>query len=122
MLKLNHKKLEVWKASIELVTDIYRITNSFPISELYGLVNQVRRAAISVPSNISEGAARKSAAERRRFFEISRSSLSEIDTNVVGRYYCEFEMIGTKGKNTFPARRHDPRQVVVLIEDDGNNA
>ena len=82
MLKLNHKKLEVWKASIELVTDIYRITNSFPISELYGLVNQVRRAAISVPSNISEGAARKSANERKRFYEISRSSLSEVDTQL----------------------------------------
>ena len=67
MLELNHKRLEVWKVSIEFVTDVYRITSSFPRNELYGLASQMRRAAISIPSNISEGAARRTPTERRRF-------------------------------------------------------
>lgn len=82
MLQLNHKKLKVWKRSIELVTEIYRLTNLFPNHEKFGLVSQLRRAAVSISSNISEGAARKSKLERKRFFEISRSSLVEIDTQI----------------------------------------
>ncbi len=53
-----HKDLEVWKNSIGLVTDIYKITHEFPKEELFGIVNQIRRAFISVPSNIAEGAGR----------------------------------------------------------------
>jgi len=56
----NHKDLEVWKKSMDLVSNIYKITESFPNKELYGLTNQIRRAAVSVPSNIAEGAARSS--------------------------------------------------------------
>lgn len=82
MLKLNHKKLTVWKRSIELVKEIYLITKRFPKEEKYVLVSQLRRATISVPSNISEGSARKSKVERQRFFEIARSSLVEIDTQI----------------------------------------
>lgn len=82
MLKLNHKKLTVWKRSIELVKEIYLITKRFPKEEKYVLVSQLRRAAILVPSNISEGSARKSKVERQRFFEIARSSLVEIDTQI----------------------------------------
>jgi len=82
MLNLNHKKLSVWKKSIELVKEIYLLTRKFPVEEKYVLVSQLRRAAISVPSNISEGSARKSKVERERFFEIARSSLVEIDTQI----------------------------------------
>ena len=82
MLKLNHKRFEVWQVSIEFVTDIYRITNGFPKIELYGLANQMRRAAISIPSNISEGSARRTPADRRRFYELARSSVSELDTQL----------------------------------------
>ncbi|MFA5405181.1 MAG: four helix bundle protein [Ignavibacteria bacterium] len=82
MLELNHKKLDVWKVSITLVKMIYNITNTFPKNETYGISNQLRRAAISVASNIAEGASRKSAVDRKRFFEISRSSLVEIDTQM----------------------------------------
>ncbi len=53
----NHKDLEVWKKSMDLVSNIYKITESFPNKELYGLTNQIRRAAVSIPSNIAEGAA-----------------------------------------------------------------
>lgn len=82
MLKLNHKKLTVWIKSIELVKEIYLITESLPPDEKFGLVSQIRRASVSVISNISEGASRKSLLERKRFFEISRSSLVEIDTQI----------------------------------------
>jgi len=59
----NHKDLEVWKKSMDLVSNIYKITESFPNKELYGLTNQIRRAAVSIPSNIAEGAARNSKKE-----------------------------------------------------------
>ncbi len=54
-----HKDLDVWKKSIDFVTSIYKITKSFPREELYGLVSQIRRASVSIPSNIAEGAVRK---------------------------------------------------------------
>ena len=79
MLDLSHKNLEVWKISIDFVSDVYRLTGSFPQKEVYGISNQLRRAAVSVPSNIAEGASRSSTLERKRFYEIARSSLVEID-------------------------------------------
>jgi len=82
MLELNHKKLEVYKKSIELVKNIYKLTSKFPNSELYGLTSQIRRASISIVSNFSEGASRRTLAERKRFYEIARSSLVEIDCQI----------------------------------------
>lgn len=79
-LELGHKSLDVWIFSKNLVKDIYLITENFPKSELYGIVSQIRRAAVSVVCNLSEGSARKSPLERKRFYEISRSSLVEVDT------------------------------------------
>lgn len=57
---MNHKDLEVWKKSMDLVEDVYALSKFFPNDEKFGLTNQIRRASVSVPSNISEGAARKS--------------------------------------------------------------
>lgn len=82
MLKLNHKKLDVWQLSIKLVSKIHKVTSRYPKDELFGLISQTRRASISVPSNIAEGSSRKSLIERKRFFEISRSSLVELDTHI----------------------------------------
>lgn len=82
MLNLSHKNLDVWKNAMELVTEIYKLTEDFPKNELYCLTNQIRRCAISVPSNIAEGSSRKSPLERKRFYEISRSSLVELDTQI----------------------------------------
>jgi len=90
MLLLNHKKLEVWNKSMELVTNIYLITKTFPKEELFGLTNQLRRAAVSVVSNIAEGSARKSNIERKRFYEISRASLVEIDSQIEISYRLEY--------------------------------
>jgi len=82
MLNLVHKKLDVWKLSVEFVEDIYLLTEKFPKTELFGLTNQLRRASVSIASNIAEGASRSSNKERKRFYEISRSSLVEIDTQL----------------------------------------
>lgn len=82
MLALGHKKLEVWKLAIGFVIGIYRTTDHFPKTETYNLTNQLRRAAVSIASNIAEGASRSSVNERRRFFEIARSSAVEIDTQI----------------------------------------
>jgi four helix bundle protein len=75
-----HKKLDVWKESVSLSIEIYRLTERFPKSEIYGLISQMRRAAVSVPSNIAEGAARKTPKEFIANLYISGGSLSELDT------------------------------------------
>jgi four helix bundle protein len=77
-----HKDLEVWRSAMELVVDLYRVTQSFPSDERFGLVSQIRRAAGSVPANIAEGSARKSTAELIQFLYISNGSLSELDTHL----------------------------------------
>lgn len=82
MLDLNHKKMDVWKESIIFTKKLYSVTENFPKYEMYGIVSQMRRAAVSVSSNISEGASRFSKRERVRFFEIARSSLVELDTQL----------------------------------------
>ena len=75
-----HKDLDVWKDSIELVVQIYKITKGFPKEELYGLTSQIRRAAVSVPANISEGSGRNYSKEFIRFLRIAQASLSEFET------------------------------------------
>ena len=77
-----HKKLDVWKLSMELSRVVYRLTTGYPSEERFGFVSQMRRAAVSVPSNIAEGAARDSNNEFRHFLSIARSSLSELDTQL----------------------------------------
>ena len=78
-----HKDLKVWQESIELVTIIYDKTKSFPKDELFSLTSQIRRCAISIPSNIAEGAARESNKEYIRFLYIAQGSISELDTQLL---------------------------------------
>jgi four helix bundle protein len=78
-----HKDLKVWQESIDLVTIIYEKTKSFPRDELFALTSQIRRCAISIPSNISEGAARESNREFLRFLFIAQGSISELDTQLL---------------------------------------
>ena len=92
MLDLSHKKLEVYKLSMCLVKDIYELTESFPKHELYSLVNQTRRAAISVSSNIAEGASRTSPKEKKRYYEIARSPVAEIDTQIEIAIHLKYYM------------------------------
>jgi len=78
-----HKDLVVWQKSIQFVTEVYKITRDFPRDELYGLVSQLRRAAISVPSNIAEGAGRFSKREFCQFLYFSLGSTSELETQLI---------------------------------------
>ena len=78
----HYKTLEAWKKSMLLVKDIYLLTKTFPKEELYALTSQIRRAAISVPSNIAEGSGRKHKKETIQFLHISRGSLYELDTQL----------------------------------------
>jgi len=75
--------LDVWKLSIELVKDIYEITKFFPKEELFGLTSQIKRAAISIPSNIAEGASRQTNREFIQFLYISLGSASELETQLI---------------------------------------
>ena len=79
----SHKDLDVWKRSVVLVTFIYEVTKKFPKEEIYGLTNQIRRAAISISSNIAEGAARNHSKEFIQFLYISLGSISELETQVI---------------------------------------
>ena len=78
-----HHDLLVWQLGIQLVKEIHDLTHRFPPSELHGLVSQMRRAAVSVPSNIAEGAARDSSREFARYLVIARGSLSELETQLI---------------------------------------
>lgn len=77
-----HKKLTLWTESIELAVFIYELTDKFPKEEEFGLKSQLRRAAVSIPSNISEGLTRRTNANKIHFLNISNGSLSEIDTQL----------------------------------------
>jgi len=79
-LELAHTKLDAFQISKELVLGCYKETKSFPSEERFGIIQQIRRAALSVHLNIAEGCSRKSANERKRFYEIARGSIIEIDS------------------------------------------
>src|SRR5436309_5840886 len=81
-----HKNLLAWQKSMDLVVAIYELTKGFPIDERYGLSSQLRRAAISVPSNIAEGACDRSTGQFRNFLSIALGSLNEINTQLEVAY------------------------------------
>ena len=78
-----HKKLQGWRKAMDLVVEVYKVTAAFPSEERFGLSAQMRRAAVSVPSNIAEGAARGSTKFFGSSLQIARASLSELDTQIV---------------------------------------
>ena len=78
-----HRDLDVWKEGIELVVKVYEIVQKFPNEEKYALVDQIKRSAISIPSNIAEGAARNSKKEFLQFLHISLGSISELETQLI---------------------------------------
>lgn len=88
--------MDVWRESIALATHVYEITESFPKSELYGLASQMRRAAVSVGSNIAEGAARFSSKEFAQFLNIAGGSLSELDTQIEIAYNLNYISVGQR--------------------------
>jgi four helix bundle protein len=82
-MKRAHHNLMAWQQSIALVKSVYQLTSSFPKTEIFGLIAQMRRAAISVPSNIAEGAARATDKEFLHFLHVARGSLSELETQLI---------------------------------------
>ena len=80
---MTHKDLEVWKKRMDLVEDVYKLMKQLPENEKYGLISQIKRSSISIPSNIAEGAARGSTKEFIRFLDIASGSLSELETQLL---------------------------------------
>ncbi len=82
LLELNHKKASFYRISLQLVASVYSTMKKVSDDEKFGLTSQIKRAAISIPLNIAEGSSRKSIPERKRFYEIARSSAVELDTGL----------------------------------------
>ena len=116
MLNLSHKNLDVYKIALQLVKEVYRVTKLLPKEEVYGLVSQLRRAAVSVSSNLAEGAARKSSKEKKRFYEISRSSLVEVDTQMEICLLLEY----VKNENLLGLEKHSESVFRMLSKMIGN--
>lgn len=85
-----HHDLDVWKKSIDFVSDIYKLTERFPSNEQFGLTSQIRRTAISIPSNISEGAARNTLKDFNHFLAIALGSIAELETQLIISRNLEF--------------------------------
>ena len=106
----SYKELEVWQLGMELVKKVYILTKKLPKDELYGMTNQIRRAAVSIPSNIAEGQARNSTKEFIQFLSVARGSSCELETQLLLcveiEYFAEseiadcLELIGFIGKMT----------------------
>lgn len=79
----NFKELLVWQKSIDFVTDMYRLAENFPKTKIYGLVSQIRRAAVSIPSNIAEGNSRRGKPDYLQFLKIARGSCAEVETQLI---------------------------------------
>ena len=79
----DYQKLEAWRMAMGLVEEVYKGTQSFPKEELFGLTSQIRRAAVSIPSNIAEGASRAGSKEFLQFLHIARGSASELETQLL---------------------------------------
>ena len=88
-MRRKHHDLDAWQVAIDLVKDVYCLTSSFPSHEAYALTSQIRRCAVSVPSNIAEGSARLTTKEFIHFLGIARGSLSELETQlIIARELC----------------------------------
>ena len=100
-----HKDLEVWQRSVELVTKIYHTTADFPREEMYGLTSQIQRSAVSIPSNIAEGAARNSTKELIQYLYIAMGSLAELETQLVIAKNLDYSLHDSLFDNIVEIRR-----------------
>lgn len=79
----NFRKLQIWQNGVEIVKEVYKLSSQLPKEEKYGLISQITRAAVSIPSNIAEGCSRNSEIEYKRFLEIAIGSLFELETQLI---------------------------------------
>jgi four helix bundle protein len=100
-LQLNHKSLDVYQASRELTREVYKVSMLLPAEEKFNMVQQIRRAALSVKLNLAEGCSRKSELERKRYFEVARGSVIEIDAAIETAFdlkYYSIDSLATLGE------------------------
>ncbi len=110
----SHKDLDVWKKAINFVSDVYKMTENFPNSELFGLTNQIRRAAVSIPSNIAEGAARTSKKEFNQFLSIALGSSAEVETQLLIALNLQF--ISTNEYKELTIKIDDIRKMLIGLK------
>lgn len=111
----NFRDLDIWRKGIEIVKDIYRLVKDFPKNELYGLVSQMQRAAVSIPANIAEGFNRFHNKEYKQFLYISLGSCAELETHV--EIACELRYLDSKDKdNILEKIIYESRMISSLIK------
>ena len=110
----SYRDLIVWQKSMTLVTDIYIATRSFPSDELYTLTNQLRRCAISIPSNIAEGYGRNSTLDYKRFLQIATGSLFELQTQIEIAVNLKY-LAAEKFNSLFGAAKEIEYMLIALI-------
>ena len=111
----NFRELDIWKKGIELVKKVYKITEKFPHHELYGLTSQMRRCAVSVPSNVAEGFRRRHPKEFKQFLNIALGSLAELETQLV--ITKELGYVGNEDeKNLLELIDHLNRMITNLLK------
>ena len=106
----NYRDLLVWQKGIEMVKGVYLLTGTFPRTERFGLVDQIRRAAVSIPSNIAEGHARQHEKEFRQFLHVSLGSLAELDTQLT--IAAELGYVGGSDREALYAQIVELRRMV----------
>jgi four helix bundle protein len=107
------RDLDVWNISIDFAKDLYQLSNRFPPDELYGLTSQVRRAAVSIPSNIAEGQSRNSPKEFKQFLFIALGSLGEIETQLI--IANKIEYLSSDNLNSWVARIDTIRKMLKAL-------
>lgn len=107
---MSYQDLLVWQKAMDLASDCYKITKNFPKEELYGMISQIRRSAVSIPSNIAEGQGRNSKNEFVHFLGIAQGSLRELETQIILSERVEY--ISKKDKEDFLA---SSKQVGIFL-------
>ncbi len=111
----NFRELKIWVKGRNLVKEVYEVTSSFPRSEIYGLTNQMRRASVSIPSNIAEGSGRKSTKDFCRFLEIAFSSALELET----QFYLSYDLtfMTEEQLDYFLTKVHEIQKMISAFSD-----
>jgi four helix bundle protein len=111
----NFRELEVWKLGKKIVLDVYRVTKDFPKEEMYGLVAQMRRAAVSIPSNVAEGFNRRHNPEYRQLLYVALGSCAELETQIEVAHDLGFLSVGDRDK-VLEQLDHESRMMRNLIK------